>query len=63
MALGDELIDITSTQGSLEKKHDVLNHVLVSDKVKKGGKGLNGLCPQILEFCHQLQQKGTKNAS
>ena len=54
VTLRNELINITSTQGSLEKKHDVLDHVFVGDKVKKGRKRLHSLCPQVLEFCHQL---------
>lgn len=54
VALRDELINIASTEGSLEKKHDVLDHILVGDEVKKGRKRLHRLCPQVLEFCHQL---------
>ena len=55
MALSNEFVNVTSREGSLEKKHDVLNHVFVGDEIKKGGEGLNGLGTEVLEFGDQLE--------
>ena len=58
VALRNQLVDITATEGSLEQQHDVLNHVLVRDKVNERRKRLHGLCPQVLEFRHDLRVYG-----
>jgi len=54
VALSNELINITSREGSLEQEHDVLNHVLVGDKVKEGRKRLNSLGSQVFELDNKL---------
>ena len=57
VALSYELVYVTSAEGPLEEEHDVFDHVLIGDEVKKGGERLNGLRAKVLEFDYQL--KGT----
>lgn len=54
MALFKKLVDITTAQSTLEQKHNILNHVFVSDEVKEGGKWLNSLRSKVLEFSNKL---------
>ena len=54
VALFDELVDITARKGSLEQEHDILNHVLVGDKVKELRKRLDSLGSQVLELNNKL---------
>ena len=37
VALGDEFVDVTAREGSLEKEHYVLDHVFKRDEIKEGG--------------------------
>ena len=48
MALSEEFIDIMSRKGTF-KKNDIFAHVLVGDKVKKGGKRFYCMCVYILK--------------
>ena len=54
VALCEEFVDVTSRQGTLEEKHDVLNHVLVGNEVEEGGEGFDCLGAYILELGHKL---------
>jgi len=54
VALFNELIDITTTKSSLEQEHDILDHVFVGNEVEESRKRFYCLCPQVLEFCDQL---------
>ena len=54
MALFEKFIDIPATQRSLEKEHDILDHVFIGDEVEESGQRFNSLSTQILELCYKL---------
>mmetsp|Transcript_18742 Transcript_18742/g.38511 ORF Transcript_18742/g.38511 Transcript_18742/m.38511 type:complete len:274 (+) Transcript_18742:577-1398(+) len=54
VALGNELVDVATGQGTFQEEHDVLDHVFVRDEVEEGREGLDGLGAEVLEFRHQL---------
>ena len=57
VTLGEELVDSTTGEGPFEQEHDVLNHVLVGDKVHEGGHGFDGLSAKVLELIHELREE------
>jgi hypothetical protein len=57
VALSNELINVTSREGSLEQEHNVLNHVLVGNEIKEGGERLDGLCSQVFELDNKLMME------
>mmetsp|Transcript_4549 Transcript_4549/g.9179 ORF Transcript_4549/g.9179 Transcript_4549/m.9179 type:complete len:353 (+) Transcript_4549:63-1121(+) len=54
VALLDQFIDITATEGSLQEKHDVFDHVLIRDKIKEGRERSNSLSTQVFKFGNKL---------
>jgi hypothetical protein len=54
VALCEEFVDVTSGEGTLEKEHNIFNHVLVGDEIEESCERLNSLGANILEFCDKL---------
>jgi hypothetical protein len=61
VALGDELVDVTATEGSFKKEHDIFNHVFIGDKVEESIERLNGLGTKVLEFSYELCRSRSSN--
>jgi hypothetical protein len=57
VALLNEFVDISARKSALEQENDVLDHVLVRDKVKELRERLHGLRTQVLELGDELSRK------
>ena len=57
VALSNELINVSATEGTLKKEHNILNHVFISDEIQESGERLNSLSSQVLEFSDELIRK------
>jgi hypothetical protein len=55
VALRNQFVDIATAQSTLQQKHNILNHVLVGDKVQEGRQRLNRLASQVLELSNKLK--------